>query len=277
MDKDTKKELTVGATNAGTAAVAAAASVGALSAAALAGLGTMVTLVYTYFLGRDQRRSENLFTRMAEADEDPEDFLAEIEQRLRDGDDEELAKLRALLRADLEAVSSEATRPIAAIGRDYVRGVCPAWAARGWVRLLSEASSHEIDTLRLLATATRASLAAGDLFQAQHQPELREVDSWGVALVLSARVVGAADGDPARFESVQAFPTPGSLGVTSNEPVAAVSNAYVPRLFDLLLQHGVASTRAPRAETLRGSPPKPAVEMPHASAAALVRAFCASV
>lgn len=155
---------------------------------------------------------------MAEADEDPDDFLAAVSEKVRDGDDETLVKLRALVRADLESASPDASLPIAAIGRDYVRGECPSWAARGWVRLLSEVSSREIDALRTLATMTRMSIDAyGEYLRRQRENKIAvpEHDGAGVAVIMSPATFAVPGQQDAQPESLWVYPTTGSLGLTS--------------------------------------------------------------
>lgn len=69
-------------------------------------------------------------------------------------DDEEVfSALRALLDAALDAVSPSALEAIAAVGRDYLRDECPAWVARGWIRIFSEVTLGELRALRELASA----------------------------------------------------------------------------------------------------------------------------
>src|SRR5207248_620628 len=85
VDENTKKDIAVGMTN-----VAAAAAAGAVSgpsmAAAMAGVVALVSTAWSAIAGRDKQRSDRLFERMAEADEDPEDFIAVVNEKLRAGD-----------------------------------------------------------------------------------------------------------------------------------------------------------------------------------------------
>lgn len=277
MNDEVKKDAAVGIVTVGTTTLAAAAG-GVVPATVLAGIAALFTVLWSSFKGRDERRATKLFERMAQADDNPEDFVAAIDERVQAQDEEMLTKLRALITADLASVSADAQVPIARLGHAYVRGKAVAWAARGWVRLLSEATGAELDVLHELAGMAQR-------FRDANMYEAREiglpVGDVGVTLLLHTPP------DEAPPDQVESISVQASIAVEA----PAVPCADASRMFALLLQHGVATDREdlvysarrneprrrmsarPAFSRVESEPPQPALHLFPASADALALAF----
>jgi hypothetical protein len=280
-NKNTKKEVAAGAVSiATTTAATAIGTVG--SAAMFAGIAALFGVLRSALAERDNEHAQKMFRRMADTDEDPEDFIALINERLRVGDDEMLVKLRALIRADLESASSDAMVPIARLGHAYVRGKAAAWAARAWVRLLSEATGPELDALQVLADGCVRVAAA---VEARQRSQREAVAPFRATFVLGSPQAAVPTYSPARGESIS-ISHPDFYPFNSG--YAGVESEHSSRLFDLMLQHGVATDREdlvhhtrPRLSQTRdhearfgeGIPPRPALSLAPASVDALIRAF----
>jgi hypothetical protein len=142
-------------------------------------LVTLVSVTWNAIATRDVFRTQRLLRRMADEDTDPDAFVAMLDEKLRDNDEEILIKLRALIQADLEAVSPDVYEPIARLGHAYVRGKCEAWIARGWVRVFSESTSGEIEAFREIARALTRAVEVAD-----HVETRFKVPKHDVAVVL---------------------------------------------------------------------------------------------
>lgn len=282
MDDGTDKDLVVGAAGVATAGAAAAVPGGSM-AMAMAAVVMLVGVAYTAFMGRDTRRSERLFRTMAEADEHPDDFVAHLNERLREGDDEMLTKLRALIRADLESASDAAYEPIARLGHAYVRGKAPGWAARGWVRIFAEITSTEIDTLKELAIDLRKALEATAAVAELHQ-KLIDEDAMDVVVFLG-RGYSSAVATSSQIRSrtpthLQAYPSRAHFGLEregNDDSLRLLETPSATRLFDLFAVHALGSPRAPMVEPMRNREHqkelRPAIQFPRAAAEALCLAF----
>lgn len=143
---DTKKDVLVG--GAGVVAAAALTGTGPIGAAAMA-IPTLIGVGFNAIKSADQKRAEKLLERMVGADEDPTDFVDALNSRLAK-DPEVVAAFRALMVASIESVALAAIEPIALVGRQHLRGTCPAWAARSWLRVLAELAEDELGMLRTL-------------------------------------------------------------------------------------------------------------------------------
>lgn len=275
MDENTKKDVVVGS-----AAVGTAIATGGLGGGALATLGTVAAVAWNRIAARNSRKAERLLQRMADEDTDPDAFVALLNERLRDDDEDVLAKLRALILADLESVSPDAYEPIARLGHAYVRGKCEAWIARGWVAAFSESTSREIDTFREVA---RAFKRAADV--ADHVETAFKVPSHDVAVVVflvsptlaqtrtpvddDGNVVGPTELlSPASGWCLALHPQPSRYGLGAENDIAPIVTDDAPRLFDMLGAHGVASR-----SRLIVKDERPAIQLTRASARALVTAF----
>jgi hypothetical protein len=82
-----------------------------------------VAVSWSAIAARDNSRAVRLFKRMAEANTDPDAFVAMLNERVRANDEDVLAKLRALIQADLESISSDVYEPIARLGHAYMREI----------------------------------------------------------------------------------------------------------------------------------------------------------
>jgi hypothetical protein len=277
MDDNTKKDLVVGSASVGTAIAA-----GGLAGGALAMLVTLVSVTWSAIANRDLSKSQRLLRRMADEDTDPDAFIAMVEEKLRDNDEEILIKLRALIQADLEAISSDVYEPIARLGHAYVQGKCEAWIARGWVRVFSESTSREIDAFREVARALKRAVDVAD-----HVETAFKVPHHDVAVVLflvsptiaQTRTPVDEHGNPAGPTevlspatgwSLAVHPQPGRFGLGLDNDIAPIFTEDAPRIFDLLGAHGVASqTRT----SLIVKDERPSIQLTREAARALVSAF----
>lgn len=251
MDENTKKDIAIGVT--GIVAAATTAGGGPVAAVAAAGVVALVSTAWSVIAGRDLQRSERLFVRMADADDSPDDFIAYVRERADAGDDEMLTKLRALIRADLESASPDAHVPIARLGHAYVRGKAVAWAARGWLRLLSEATGPELDVLRDVASAAARARAAIEEEAQQLKEQLRPFD---LTLILGPAERAIPNVQDASPEYIHVRQQPRAKETRSK----AVFSVHSSRIFMLMNQHGVATDRAdlteePKPRTLGGREP----------------------
>lgn len=190
-----KKDLAEGALAVGAAGLAIANPVAGVMAAAAP------SLLKAVFRRFEHRRAEKLFTRMVEADESPEEFGEHLRSKIAEEHDETMAALRLLVTASLEAVTAAAVEPIAMVGRQYLRGVCPSWIARGWVRVLMEFDERELGQLRDLVAAGRLSPAHLPI-EFRLEPGLRDHDPAHLSLehvVISRHPGAVASGDARRF------------------------------------------------------------------------------
>jgi hypothetical protein len=187
LDDTTKAKLANFVTQAAVAGGAAAMVAGpveALVAAAAGGIASFAGVFIDGLAARDTRLATELFENMVMADDEPVELVMLLAEQLHSEDEEMLIKLRAVMRADLEAASPAALPAIARVGREYIRGYVPSWVARGWLRVLSEASSDEIDALGELARASVDCLAA----VADVHRELRIPGQLGVTVLLTTAV-----------------------------------------------------------------------------------------
>lgn len=275
MDENMKKDVVVGAVGVGTAMATAG-----LGGGALATLGTLASVAWDRIAARNSRRAERLLQRMADEDTDPDAFVALLNERLRNNDEDVLAKLRALILADLESVSPDAYEPIARIGHAYVRGKCEAWIARGWIAVISESTSREIDAFREVAGAFKRAADVADHVETEFKVPIHNV---AVVLFLLSPTVAHTrtpvddDGNPigptetlvpATGWALAVHPQPSSYGLGAGNDIAPIATDEAPRLFDLLGAHGVASR-----SRLIVKDERPAIQLTRASARALVAAF----
>lgn len=152
MVNSKKKDLAQGAAAVGAAAIALASGpIGVIAAA----LPTVVSMGFDAIKTSDQRRAAKLVERMIAADESPAEFAADLQEKLRT-DQDVIAAFRMLVASSIESVASDAIEPIALIGRKYLRGECPGWVARGWLRVLVDLTASEIDQLRGLIAGADA-------------------------------------------------------------------------------------------------------------------------
>lgn len=261
MDEDdTAKDASVAVV----AASAAALSLTGPAGAAVAAIGGLVSIAWNKIGGRNQRKAESLFLKMAQADPDPSEFIQQLHRRLEADDEEVFVALRGLLNAALDAVSPASLEAIALVGREYLRARCSAAIARGWVKLISEVTTQELAALReVAAAAIVAREIDGDIrsrapiFRPSGRPR-------GVALLLS-------DQRPGQPKTLNAIPALLGRGA---KPAAA---GHAERLFDLMLRHGVASDRDGIVASLRTSKvnpeTRPAVELDHEAVKVLVLAM----
>lgn len=146
---DSKKAVLEGAAAIGAAALALVSGpVGVVAAA----LPTLVSLGFDAIKASDQRRAARLIKGMLEADESPAEFAAQLDEKLR-RDEDAISAFRILVSSSIESVAIAAIEPIALIGRRYLRGECPGWVARGWLRILVDLTGNEIEQLRALVHA----------------------------------------------------------------------------------------------------------------------------
>jgi len=280
MDENSKKDIVVGAAGIGTAI-----ATGGTLAGALATLVTLVSVAWNQIAIRDLSKSERLMRRMAEEDEDPDAFVAMLEEKLRDNDEEVLIKLRALIQADLASASPDVYEPIARLGHAYVRGKVESWIARGWVRVFSESSSREIDAFRELAPLFKKVADAADEVEERLRVP-REVV--GVVLLLckpttaltSSPIENPTDvttHSAARPWALAVFPQLNDYGLSRHRERLEVPTPDASRLFDLLVTHGIASTRADMFADRRNNAVAPdersAIQLTRESARALAIAF----
>lgn len=144
-ERDTKKDLLVGA-----AALIAAAVIAPPAIAAAA--GTLVAVGWNRVAASSQRRAEKLVRQMIDGDAEPEHFAEQLQQRLEGEDEESLAAFRLLLFGAVQAVSPDAFGPMAYVGRSYFRGTCALSFARASLEFLNQASATDLINLRLLMT-----------------------------------------------------------------------------------------------------------------------------
>lgn len=243
------------------AAGGAALALGGPAAAALAAIGGLVSIAWNKIGTRNQRKAEELFRRMAEADDDPLDFINMLNRRLEADDEEVFVAVRALLNATLDAISPAAMEAISLIGREYLRGRCIAVTARGWIGLISELTSPELGALRDVAGAAVVAREVDDDIRSRAPVFQRSDKPRGVAFLLS-------DQRPGQPKTLNAIPAMQGRGAP---PVAA---GHAERLFDLMLRHGVASARDNLVAPMRASKVHPetrlAVELDHEAVVILV-------
>lgn len=145
IDKDTNKDLLVGAIG----AVAAATGVPGLVAVAA---GTIASVGWNRLARSAQRRAEKLVEHVILTSDDPATFAEELKQRAESEDADTLAAFRALLLGAMQAVSEESLPALGFIGRRYFQGECVLWRARAAVAIINEFDGRELRQLRQLAT-----------------------------------------------------------------------------------------------------------------------------
>jgi hypothetical protein len=117
---------------------------GALAAAA----GGVLGIAFERVGSRDTRRATKIVERLITSDESPADFAQYLRDRLLHDDDEVISAFRSLLTAALDAVSSAALEAMAQLARRHLRGLVPAWLARGGLRAFAETTDAELSALR---------------------------------------------------------------------------------------------------------------------------------
>ncbi len=277
LDDSTKAKLAnflTQAAVAGSATALVAGTVEAFVAAVAGGGAALAGFFIDKVAARDTRLAGELIENMIMADDEPVELVVLLAEKLHDGDEEMLIKLRAVMRADLEAASPAALPPIARIGREYIRGCLPSWVARGWLRVLSEASTGEIDALRELARLSVDSLAAGaDVYR-----ELR-VGQLGVTVLLTKPVSEVPGHHAASPANLQVWPQWSNFGLRQGRPdreIAPLVTSDAPRVFELLTEHGIASNRPDLIARVKEQDPnetRPAIRMTDEAARALVAAL----
>lgn len=277
LDDSTKAKLAnllTQAAVAGSATAMVAGPVEAFVASVAGGGAALAGFFIDKVAARDTRLAAELIENMIMADDEPVELVVLLAEKLHDGDEEMLIKVRAVMRADLEAASPAALPPIARIGREYIRGCLPSWVARGWLRVLSEASTREIDALRELARISVDCLAAGaDVYRELHVGQL------GVTVLLTAPVSEVPGHRPASQACLQVWPQWSNFGLRAGRPdreIAPLVTSDAPRVFDLMTQHGVASNRSDLVAQVQVQDPnetRPATRMTDEAARALVSAL----
>lgn len=166
---DTLKDVVVGSVGA-----AATALTGQGTGAALATLiPTVVSTGFNAIRDSDRKKAEDLIKRMIAADESPAEFAEALNSKLAT-DPDVVAAFRAMTVASIDSVTQAAIEPIALVGRQYLRGMSPTWAARGWLRLLADLSESELGILRAVVqdgARRRSIIDENEKKRRQGQPE----------------------------------------------------------------------------------------------------------
>lgn len=162
VDKDTGKDLLVGAVG----AVAAASGVAGVVAVFA---GTIAAIGWNGLARSAQRRAEDLVRHMILSSDDPATFAEDLKRRAESDDAETLAAFRALLLGAMQAVSDESLPALGFIGRRHFQGECPLWRARAVAAILNEFDGRELRQLRQLATEF-ASIDADSIFAVSDMP-----------------------------------------------------------------------------------------------------------
>jgi hypothetical protein len=238
------KDLVTGSASTGTAMVATAAASGSSAAVVLAGVLAFIPTIFGLGVdrirSRSERRAQRLLEHMTEADPDPQGFVEGLRARLEADDPDLVSALRSLLAASVESVSDAAIEPMAMIGRAHIRGECPTWIARGWLRILAELTEVEIADLRALVEEGKAMRARS---LAEYRRILRVPDAqWTPNVRLRMRPLRRSSGVSVLFLVPDIMPS----GVTSiadlTKPIPLAEQptfaaGFAERLYAQLHQH----------------------------------------
>ena len=253
---DAPKDLVTGGASAGTAVVATMAATGSAGAGLLAGalslIPTVIGLGFDRIRSRGERRAERLLKQMTEADSSPEAFVEGIRARLEADDPELVGALRSLLVASVEAVSDSAIEPMALLGRAYLRGECPTWVARGWLRILAEMTDTELVELRRLVIEAQG-LRARSLAE-YYRIGSSKARAWTPHIRIRMRENAA--GETILFLVPDAMPNTTSIAdlarptPDAEQPVFAVG--FAERVYAQLLHHHLCALDERERERVQG-------------------------